>query len=43
VYKRQSYVGSNKVQQWVAAKNDKKKDKPDKTPPTDEKDQIPRP
>lgn len=39
-----SYVGSNKVQQWVAAKNDKKKnDKPSPTTPPDDKDQIPRP
>ena len=36
-----SYVGSNKVEKWVAAK--KKNDKPTPTPPPDDKDQIPRP
>lgn len=37
-----SYVGSNKVQQWVAAKK-KNNDKPSTTPPPVDKDQIPRP
>jgi hypothetical protein len=36
-----SYVGSNKVEKWVAAK--KKNDKPTSTPPPEDKDQIPRP